>query len=74
MVKREISFSFDRGGSSGVARVFNDDMVQISKYSWKIEDGEVVVTLLKGNGEPYQEAVEDALNTYYDVLYGSVSC
>ena len=44
MVKREINFSFDRGGSSGVARVFNDDMVQISKYSWKIEDGEVVVT------------------------------
>lgn len=44
MVKGEIKFSFDRGGSSGVARVFNDDMVQISKYSWKIEDGEVVVT------------------------------
>lgn len=72
MVKGEIKFSFDHGGLSGIARVYSDEMMPIAKYSWKLENDEVVVTELEGNGDPYQEAVEEALTTYYDVLYGYV--
>lgn len=70
MPKGEFKFIF-RDKTSGIVDVFDDDMNKIAKYSWKIENDEVVVSLINGNIE-FIEEIEDALNTYYDVLNGSM--